>query len=42
MGAFHPTEPWLLVASPPNLIRIHTLDVDELIEIGRSRFARGR
>ena len=40
VGAFHPTEPWLLVASPPNLIRIHTLDVDELIEIARSRFTR--
>jgi WD40 repeat protein len=39
-GAFHPTLPQLMVASPPNLVRLHTLDVDELVDIARSRFTR--
>ena len=30
---FHPTEPHLLVTTPPDQVRIHTLDIDELIEI---------
>jgi WD40 repeat protein len=39
-GAFHPTLPQLMVASPPNLMRLHTLDVDEVIDIARSRLTR--
>ena len=37
---FHPNEPWLLVASPPNEIRVFTLDVDELIAIAEARLIR--
>jgi WD40 repeat protein len=40
LGDFHPTLPYLMVASPPNIVRIHTLDVDELIAIAESRFSR--
>ena len=40
LGDFHPTRPWLLVTTPPNAVRIHTLDIDELIEIARSRLSR--
>ena len=39
-GDFHPTEPWLLVVSPPNEVRIYTLDIDELIAIAESRLTR--
>jgi WD40 repeat protein len=39
-GVFHPTRPWLLVTSPPNEIRIYTLDIDELVEIAESRLSR--
>jgi WD40 repeat protein len=37
---FHPNEPWLLVTTPPNEVRIYTLDLEELIEIARSRLSR--
>ncbi len=37
---FHPTKPWMLVASHPNRIRIYTLDIDELIAIAESRLTR--
>jgi WD40 repeat protein len=40
IGAFHPTLPQVMVASPPNLVRIHTLDMDELVDIMRSRLTR--
>jgi WD40 repeat protein len=39
-GDFHPSLPQLVVVSPPNVVRIHTLDLDELIaiaEVGLSR-----
>ena len=37
---FHPTEPWLLVTSSPDIVRIFTLDIDELIGIAESRLTR--
>ncbi len=37
---FHPSLPQLVVTSPPNEVRIHTLDVDELIAIAESRLSR--
>ena len=40
VGAFHPTLPQLMVASPPNLMRLHTLDVDALVGIAQSRLTR--
>jgi WD40 repeat protein len=40
IGDFHPTRPWLLVTSPPNEVRIHTLDIDGLIAIAESRLSR--
>ena len=40
VGAFHPTLPQLMVASPPNLMRLHTLDVDTLVDIAQSRLTR--
>ena len=39
-GAFHRTLPHLLVTTPPSEVRIHTLDVDELIAIAESRLSR--
>ena len=39
-GAFHPTRPWLMVAISPNQIRIHTLDLDELVAIAETRLSR--
>jgi WD40 repeat protein len=39
-GDFHPTEPHLLVASPPNLVRIHSFNLDELIAIAEARLSR--
>ncbi len=39
-GDFHPTLPRIVVTTPPGLVRIHTLDVDELIDIARSRITR--
>jgi hypothetical protein len=39
-GGFHPTRPWLLVTTPPNQVRIHTLDIDELIRIARDGLSR--
>ena len=38
--AFHPTEPILLTGTNPGHYRIHTLDIDELIEIAESRLTR--
>jgi len=40
LGDFHPTEPWLLVTAPPNIVRTDTLDIDELIEIAESKLSR--
>ena len=40
VGAFHPSEPHLLVATSPNIVRIYTLEIDELIEIAESRISR--
>lgn len=40
LGDFHPTRDWLLVTSPPNEVRIHTLDIDELIAIAEARLSR--
>jgi len=37
--AFHPTEPWLYVGEGDR-ITIHTLDVDDLVEIARLRLTR--
>ncbi|MDH3499659.1 MAG: hypothetical protein OEM97_06025, partial [Acidimicrobiia bacterium] len=37
--AFHPTEPWLYTAEG-DTVTIHTLDIDELIEIANSRLTR--
>jgi WD40 repeat protein len=37
---FHPTEPHIVVASPPNHVRVHTFDIDELIAIAQDRFTR--
>ncbi len=39
-GDFHPTKPQLLVTTPPDEVRIHTLDPDELVEIARSKLSR--
>ncbi len=38
--AFHPHLPQLMVSSPDGTIRIHTLDVDELMSIAESKFSR--
>jgi DNA-binding SARP family transcriptional activator/WD40 repeat protein/tRNA A-37 threonylcarbamoyl transferase component Bud32 len=38
--AFHPTEPWLLISSGGDTITAHTLDVNELVELGRSSLTR--
>ena len=40
VAAFHPSEPHLLVATSPNVVRIYTLDLDELIAIAESRLSR--
>ena len=40
-GDFHPTLPHLMVTSPPNEVRIHTLDLEELTAIARDRLTRG-
>ena len=39
-GDFHPTQSRLVVSTPPSEVRIHTLDIDELIEIAESRLTR--
>jgi DNA-binding SARP family transcriptional activator/WD40 repeat protein/tRNA A-37 threonylcarbamoyl transferase component Bud32 len=38
--AFHPTEPWLYVFSGTNTVTAHTLNIDELVERGRSSLTR--
>ena len=40
LGGFHPTLAYLMVTTPPNEVRIHTLDVDELVAIAESRLSR--
>ena len=40
-GDFHPTLPHIVVASPPNQVRIHTLDFEELKDIAREKLTRG-
>jgi WD40 repeat protein len=40
-GDFHPSLPQLIVTSPPNEVRVYTLDIDELIAIARSKLSRG-
>ena len=40
IGDFHPSDPYLMVTSPPNVVRIHTLDIDELVAIAESRLSR--
>ena len=40
IGAFHPTLPHLLVTTPLSEVRIHTLDIDELVAIGRDGLSR--
>jgi hypothetical protein len=37
--AFHPTEPWLHISTGTKITG-HTIDVDALIELGRSRLTR--
>ncbi len=37
---FHPSLPLLIVTSPPNEVRSHTLDIDELIAIAESGLSR--
>lgn len=39
-GDFHPTLPHLLVVSPPNEVRVFTLDIQDLAAIARSRLTR--
>jgi WD40 repeat protein len=39
-GDFHPSLPQLVVVSPPNVVRIHTLDLDELITIAEAGLSR--
>jgi WD40 repeat protein len=39
-GGFHPTLPYLMVTTPPNEVRIHTLDIDELIAIAMAGLSR--
>ena len=36
----HPTLPYLLVTTPPNEVRIHTLDLDQLVAIAEARLSR--
>ena len=40
LGDFHPTLPYLLVTTPPDQVRIHTMDIDELVTIARSKLSR--
>jgi WD40 repeat protein len=40
LADFHPTLPYLLVTTPPDQVRIHTLDIDQLVEIARSKLSR--
>ena len=40
-AAFHPTEPWLYATVGEGKIAIYTLDIDELMEMARSRLTRG-
>ncbi len=37
---FHPSLPQLIVTSAPNEVRIHTLDIDDLIAIAESGLSR--
>lgn len=37
---FHPTLPYLSVTTPPNEVRIHTLDIDQLIAIAEDGLSR--
>ena len=37
---FHPSLPQLIVTSPPNFVRIHTLDIDELAVIATDGLSR--
>jgi len=39
-GDFHPSLLRLVVTSPPNEVRIYTLDLDELVAIAESRLSR--
>jgi WD40 repeat protein len=39
-GDFHPSLPQLIVTTPPNEVRIHTLDIDELIAIAAAGLSR--
>ena len=39
-GGFHPSLPHLLVTTPPNQVRIHTFDIDELIAIAETGLSR--
>jgi WD40 repeat protein len=39
-GGFHPTQPWLLVSTPSNEVRIYTLDPDELVALAEDRLSR--
>jgi WD40 repeat protein len=40
LGDFHPTLPHLLVTTPPNQVRIHTLNIDELVAIAEAGLSR--
>jgi hypothetical protein len=40
LGDFHPTGSHLLVTTPPDQVRIHTLDINELVTIARSKLSR--
>jgi WD40 repeat protein len=39
-GDFHPSLPQLIVTSPPNQVRIYTLDIDELVAIAKAGLSR--
>jgi WD40 repeat protein len=39
-GDFHPTLPQFVFATPPNEIRIYTLDIDELVTIAQAGLSR--
>ncbi len=39
-AAFHPTEPWIAVTYPPDVVRVHTLVLDELMSIVSGRLTR--
>jgi WD40 repeat protein len=40
VGTFHPSLPHLIVTTPPNEIRIHTFDIEELVALGRASLSR--